>query len=310
MRIAISGSSGMIGSAFVDAFMNQGHTVFRLVRSRGVLPGNEIPWDPVRGVVDLDALEGMDAVLHLAGENIAAKRWNPEQKQRLRESRVRGTEVLANALNQLRRPPHAFVCASAIGYYGDCGDQAVDESGPQGAGFLAELCRDWERAAQAVSSPEIRVVHLRLGMVLSSGGGALARLLPVFRWGLGGRLGNGRMYMSWVSLSDVLGAVQHCLANPSLHGPINITSPCPVTNLKFTRTLSGVVHRPALFPVPAWGIRLLFGEMGEALFLSGSRIMPARLLESGFVFRHTHLREALEHCVAAGRGEAGISTST
>ncbi|MCI0423349.1 MAG: TIGR01777 family oxidoreductase, partial [Acidobacteria bacterium] len=240
-------------------------------------------------------LEGTDAAIHLAGENIAAKRWTPAQKAKIRDSRVSGTRLLAESLARLARQPKVLVCASAIGYYGDRSDERLNEDSAPGSGFLAETCRDWEAAAKPAIDRGIRVVQLRLGLVLASHGGALAKMLPPFRLGIAGIIGSGQQYMSWIALDDLVAAVSYVLSNEGLRGPVNVVAPDAVTNHEFTKTLGRVLRRPTVFPMPAFAARLAFGEMADGLLLSSTRVEPQRLLASGFRFRFPELKAALEH---------------
>lgn len=251
----------------------------------------------------MSALEGIDAVVHLAGESIAAGRWTEAKKVRIRESRVRGTRAIAEALARLRRRPSALVCASATGYYGDRGAEILVEDSPPGAGFLAEVVRVWEAAAAPAREAGIRVVHLRSGVVLSQAGGALARLLPVFRLGLGGRLGSGRQFMPWIALDDEVAAIVHTLTRDDLRGPVNLASPHPVTNQEFAATLGQVLRRPALVVAPAAMLRLALGELGGEL-LASQRVHPARLLGAGYAFRYLELRAALRDLLDPPRAAA------
>ncbi len=297
MHIAVSGSGGLIGSALVPSLAGGGHRVSRLVR--GLAPGADaIRWDPARGVRDAALLEALDGVVHLAGENIAAGRWTPRRKAEIRRSRVEGTRRLCEALARLVKRPKVLVSTSAIGYYGDRGDQVLQEDSPAGNDFLAGVCREWEAATEPATGAGIRVVHLRFGVVLSPAGGALRKMLTPFRMGVGGRIGSGRQFMSWIALDDVVGAIQHALATEALAGVVNAVAPSPVTNAEFTRVLAHVLRRPALFPVPAFGLRLAFGEMADALLLSSQRVVPARLQASGFTFRFPELEGALLHLLA------------
>lgn len=297
MKILVSGSTGFVGSALVPFLSSGGHEVVRLMRPQsGKGPaGAVVEWDPAAERLEPAALEGMDAVVHLAGENIAAARWTADRKAQIRQSRVRGTRLLASALAQLRRPPRTLVCASAVGYYGNRGDERLTEDSPPGKDFLAEVCQEWEVAAKPAQDKGIRVVYLRIGMVLSPAGGALAKMLTPFRMGVGGIIGSGRQFMSWVALDDLLGIVQHVLRQETLSGPVNAVAPNPVTNREFTKTLGKVLGRPTLFPMPAAAARLAFGEMADALLLSSSRVEPQRLLTSGYRFRYPTLEEALRH---------------
>jgi uncharacterized protein (TIGR01777 family) len=294
MKIAVSGASGLLGSTLLPFLTTGGHSVVRLVRTSDA-PAPSIHWDPERGTIDAAALEGVDAVVHLAGENIGTGRWTPAKKARIYASRVDGTTLLVRALVGLARPPQTLVAASAIGYYGNRADDLVDEDSTPGTGFLTDLCREWEAATQPAVQRGIRVVNLRFGIALSAAGGALVNVLPVFRLGLGGRLGNGAQYMSWVAIDDAIGAVLHALATPTLSGPVNVVAPTPVTNREFTATLARVISRPAVLPLPAFAVKLLFGEMGEDLLLGSARVEPHRLKESGYGFRLPDLEGALRH---------------
>lgn len=295
MKVLVSGASGLIGSALVPFLTTGGHTVTRLVRAQPRPEAAAVQWDPLAGRVELASLEGMDAVVHLAGENIAAGRWTPERKARIRESRVRGTTTLCDALAQLSQPPQVLVSASAIGYYGDRGEEVLREDSAPGTGFLAEVCRAWEDATASAVQKGIRVVQLRIGVVLSPTGGALARMLTPFKLGAGGIIGSGKQYMSWIGIDDLVGAIAHALTTDTLHGPVNAVAPRPVTNAEFTQTLGRVLRRPTWLPMPAFAARLAFGEMADALLLASARVEPARLLASGYAFRHPDLEAALRH---------------
>ena len=292
MRVLISGSKGLIGAALSGLLEEKGHHCIRLVRSRDPLGGGQISWDPASGRIDKGALEGLDAAVHLAGESIAA-RWTEAKKARIRDSRITGTRLLATALAGVSSPPRVLVCASAVGYYGDGGDEILREDSPKGRGFLSDVCREWEEAAAAASGRGIRVVHLRFGPVLAASGGALGRMLAPFKAGLGGRIGSGRQWMSWISVDDAAGAAHHALITASLRGPVNAVSPGPVTNAGFASTLARVLRRPALLPLPAFAARLALGEMADELLLRGQRVEPAKLLATGYSFRHPDLEEAL-----------------
>jgi hypothetical protein len=297
-RVAVTGASGLIGSVLTATLEAAGQRVDRLVRRPPAPGAREIRWDPEAGVVDAAALEGVDAVVHLAGESLAVGRWTPARKAAVRRSRVEGTACLARTLAGLRRPPRVLVAASAIGYYGDRGEEPVTEDSAPGTGFLPEVCRAWEAAAQPARAAGIRLVHARMGVVLAREGGALARMLPPFRLGLGGVIGSGRQYVSWIALADVVAALRRLLADEALAGPVNVTAPAPVTNAEFTRTLARVLGRPALVPLPALAVRLLFGEMGQALLLEGARVLPARLEAAGFRVAHPALEGALRAVLA------------
>jgi uncharacterized protein (TIGR01777 family) len=295
LRVAISGASGLIGRTLRAFLTTGGHEVIPLVRTtprRG-----EIGWDPPRGVIDAGALEGMDAVVHLSGENVGTGRWTDARKRRIVESRLVPTRLLAVTLAQLARPPAVFVSASAMGVYGPRGNEVLTETselGPE-ADFFAHLARQWEGAAEPAGSAGIRVVHPRFGVVLSPTGGALARLLPPFRAGIGGPLGNGRMWMSWISIDDAAGAIHHVLFVAAIAGACNVTAPEPVTNRELVRTLGRVLRRPTVFPVPAAALRLAFGEMADATILASIRMLPIVLEQAGYIFRHPTLEPALRY---------------
>ena len=294
MRIAVSGASGLIGSALVPLLTTAGHQVRRLVRSEPKGP-DEVRWNPAAGSLDPAALEGCDAVIHLAGESIASHRWTAAQKQKILASRVDSTKLLAAALAKMPQPPRICLAASAIGYYGSRGDERLDESSAAGDDFLADVVRQWEAALRPAADAGLRVVSTRFGVVLSPAGGALKTMLTPFRLGLGGRVGSGRQWMSWIALDDAVGAIYHTLSNDSLAGPVNLVTPNPVTNLEFTKTLGRVLGRPTIFPLPAPAARLALGEMADALLLSSTRVYPARLLTSGYAFRFGELEPALRH---------------
>ncbi len=295
--VAIAGAGGFIGSALRAALGEAGWRIRRLVR-RPVRSAEEIAWDPARGELDAAALSGLDALIHLGGESIAAGRWTPARKRALRESRLASTRLLAESLARSPRPPRAFLCASAVGIYGDAGEAPVDESSPAGQGFLAELARDWEAAAAPAQAAGLRVVNLRIGTVLSREGGALARLLPLYRLGLGGPLGSGRQYLSWIALADLLAAIRFCLEREELAGPVNLVAPAACRQADFARALGQALQRPALLPAPAFALRLLLGEMAQALLLEGAAVRPRRLEEAGFVWRYPDLETGLAAILA------------
>jgi len=299
MNILVSGSTGMVGTALISTLTAAGHEVIRLVRVKSRTPSKEIiGWDPAASYIDAAGLEGLDAVVHLAGEPIASSRWTNEKKARIRDSRVKGTQVLCEALSHLSRPPATLICASAIGYYGDRGDEVLTESSACGTGFLAEVCRDWEAACDPARQKGIRVVHTRFGVILSTKGGALAKMLTPFKMGAGGILGSGQQFMSCISIDDAVGAIIHPLNSTSVTGPLNVVGPTPVTNREFTKTLGKVLGRPTIFPMPAFAARLAFGEMADELLLGSQRVEPKKLLDSGFAFRHRDLETALQHVLA------------
>lgn len=292
MKILVTGSHGVIGQALIEALQSRGDHAVRLIRGPSRRSSPEPAWDPTADRVDENRLEDFDAVVHLAGESLASGRWTPARKARIRDSRVNGTRLLAGALGRLSRPPRVLVSASAVGYYGDRGDEIVREGSPPGTGFLADVCRQWEAAAEPARRAGIRVVHNRTGLVLSSAGGMLPRILPLFRLGLGGRLGSGRQYMSWIAIEDVVGALLHLMAHEEIRGPANLVSPHPVTNREFTAALGRVLSRPTPFPVPTPALRIALGEMAGELVAS-VRAEPARLVESGYAFRFPDLDGAL-----------------
>lgn len=293
MDIVISGASGLIGTALTGALRREGHRVRPLVR-RAVTAGEEaIAWDPAAGRIDAPALEGIDAVVHLAGEGIGEHRWSDEQKRRILESRTLGTALLARTVAALDRPPSVFVSGSAIGFYGEGGDRILTEADPAGDAFLSDVCVQWEAAAQPAVDAGIRVPFLRTGIVLDPHGGALAKLLPLFRFGLGGRMGSGRQWWSWVSVEDEVGAIAWLLDH-DVAGPVNVTAPTPVTNAEFTKVLAEVLHRPAFLPVPAFGPKLLMGaELADELLFLSQRVQPTVLEAAGYPFRHRDLAGAL-----------------
>jgi uncharacterized protein (TIGR01777 family) len=305
--VLVSGSSGLVGNAVVDAMTAAGHGVTRLVRRPAARAG-EASWDPAAGRIEADRLEGHDAAVHLAGENVAARRWTERQKARIRDSRVRATELLCTALSRLSAPPRVVVGASAIGYYGSRGDAVLTESSAPGADFLARVCIGWESAYGPLAERGTRLVVLRIGVVLSGRGGALARMLPLFRLGLGGKLGSGRQYFSWIALEDLVAVVQRALDDDGLAGPCNATAPRPVTNAELTRALGRALRRPTALAVPALALRCLLGEMADGLLLSSTRVMPERLQRAGFEFRFPELEAALRHALApAGRQDSSQS---
>jgi uncharacterized protein len=295
LKILVSGSSGLIGGTLVSALRAGGHDVKRLVRGQATSP-DQISWNPAEPLSP-ESVSGFDAVVHLAGESIVG-RWTEAKKRRIRESRIPATQHLAAALAKAQPRPRVFVCSSAVGYYGDRGDEILREDSPSGKGFAAELCRQWEAAAQSVASNGIRAVQIRTGVVLSAAGGALPKMLPPFRMGVGGNLGNGRQWMPWIDLRDEVGAIQHLLTADSVSGPVNMVSPNPVRNSEFTKALASVLHRPAIFPMPAFAARLAFGQMADELLLASQRVEPSKLVVSGYKFQRPDLQPALEAILA------------
>jgi len=294
MKILISGASGFVGTALTAALRAEGHTVARLVRPGGVASEGDVQWDPATAIIDTSAMEGAEAVVNLSGANIAAFRWTGWQKRHLRASRIGATRILVDSISRLRVKPRVFVSASAIGYYGDRGDKVLTESNGPGAGFLSKLARDWEAEAGRAEMNGIRTVILRFGVILSAKGGALPKMLAPFRLGLGGRLGDGNQWLSWIALEDALGVIRSAIANDQIRGPLNAVAPNPVQNSEFTRVVSTLLHRPAFFPVPVFVLRLLLGRMADELFLASQRVRPERLLAAGYAFRHENLESALK----------------
>lgn len=297
MKIAVSGSTGLIGTPLIAALRQRGDEVVPLVRRPPAPNERAIAWDPERGTIDRAGLEGMDAVIHLAGENVFG-RWSAEKKRRIRDSRVNGTRLLTDAIAGLRRPPATFLAASAIGYYGDRGAESVTEASAPGDDFLALVSRDWEAATMPAARAGIRVVIMRTGVVLTPTGGALAKMLPPFRVGLGGHVGSGDQYVSWIELGDIIKAMLYLLDNAEMVGPVNLTAPTPVTNRELARTLGKVLGRPAVIPVPSFALRMAFGTEGAEMLQSGQRVLPARLLASGFAFSFTEVEPALRELLA------------
>ncbi|MFD7099076.1 TIGR01777 family oxidoreductase [Streptomyces xanthophaeus] len=291
MRIAVTGSTGLIGNALVKSLRSDGHEVVRFVR-RAPAAADEARWDPAGGHVDRAGLTGCAAVVHLAGAGVGEHRWTTRYKKEIRDSRVLGTAALAAALAALDEPPAVLVSGSAIGYYGDTGDRAVDEDAPAGQGFLPSVCVEWEAAAEPARAAGIRTVYARTGLVVAGEGGAWGRLFPIFRAGIGGRLGNGRQYWSHISLHDEIAALRHIIDTPSLEGPVNLTAPDPLTNRQVTAAMARVLRRPALLPVPAVALRIVLGEFSDDV-LGSQRVLPARLLESGFVFRDPGIEDSI-----------------
>ncbi len=302
LRVALSGASGFIGSAVASFLEAGGHEVLRLVRRPPERPG-EIGWDPLRGPRDARALEGLDAVVHLAGESLAAGRWTRARKERILGSRVAGTRALATALRSLARPPRAFLCASAVGFYGSRREEDLVEGSERGSGFLADVCAAWEEAAMEAARAGVRVVCARLGVVIGAAGGALRKMLPAFKAGLGGPVGSGRQVMSWIGLDDAVGALHLLLMREDLEGAFNVTSPQPVSSAEFAATLGRVLARPARLPLPEPVVRGLFGEMGEETLLASQRVLPQRLEGAGFRFVHPGLEQALRF--ELGKMDAG-----
>jgi uncharacterized protein (TIGR01777 family) len=292
--VAISGASGLIGSTLATQLVASGLAVRKFTRKDG--GGVEaIHWDPARGALLPEQIDGLDAIVHLAGESIAGGRWTRARMAAIRDSRVRGTGLIASTIAKLTHKPKVLVCASAVGFYGDRGDDAVDESSAPGTGFLADVCQAWEAAARPAVDAGVRVVWLRFGVVLAVQGGALERMLTPFKLGLGGRLGSGRQWMPWIAVTDAVAAIEVALARNDMHGAYNVVAPEAVTNATFTRTLARVLRRPAFLPVPAFALRLAFGRFADEALLAGSKVTPKRLVDAGFRFKWPQLEPALRH---------------
>ena len=287
----MTGASGLLGTALVSALKDRGASVVRLVHGRAKTP-DEIHWD-VAEPLGSETVSDFDAVVHLAGESIVG-RWTAAKKQKIRDSRMQGTQNLAAALARADAKPRVFVVGSAIGYYGNRGDELLKEGSAPGKDFLAEVCQQWEEAADAATQAGIRTAHIRTGLVLSKEGGALAKMLTPFRLGVGGNIGDGHQWWSWIHIDDWVGSVMAMISNDALRGPVNVAAPSTVTNAEFTKTLGLVLHRPTIFPMPAFAARLVFGEMADGLLLASQRVEPEKLLKAGYKFRHFDLRDALE----------------
>jgi uncharacterized protein (TIGR01777 family) len=294
VKIIVSGASGLIGSELVSTLVKNKHQVVRLVRKEHAAAG-EIRWNPLTGDLDKKPLEGVDAVVHLAGENIAAGPWTAERKRQIRESRILGTRLIAQSIAHLFEPPKIFISVSATGYYGDRGEEMLNEDSGPGKGFLCDLCREWEEAALPAIIRGIRVVIPRLGMVLSGSGGALPRMLPLYQRGLGGIIGSGAQYMSWIELKDLIGIITYAIRSESIHGPINAVSPNPVTNRDFNKILSRILAKPAFLRLPGLAARIILGEMAKEALLASARAIPAKLIKSKYKFQFPDLEGALRH---------------
>lgn len=293
MKILVSGSSGLVGSALISFLKENHYDVYKLVRVRADLLPNEIAWDPERGVINPSLLEGFDAVVHLAGESILG-RWSQSKKKKIYESRVKGTQLLSHTLSQLKKPPEVWIVASAIGYYGNKGNVIVNEQSVGGDGFLAHVCKEWEKVTKGASEKGIRVINLRLGMVLSKDGGALKQMLPVFKLGLGGQLGWGTQFVSWIAIDDLVRLIDFAIHQEKLTGPVNAVTPYPVTNQEMTQLLGKILHRPTFLTMPAFMVEWVFGEMGKEVLLSSTRVEPMKLEEAGFRYDYPRMEEALK----------------
>ncbi|MBL8880531.1 MAG: TIGR01777 family oxidoreductase [Phycisphaerales bacterium] len=303
MRVAITGANGLVGRALIAALDAPGDQALALVRRSGSAgtSSHEIVWNPATARLDPQALDGVEAVVNLAGESIADGRWTDARKKAILDSRVLATDLISRTIAAMRRPPRVLISASAIGYYGARNEAPLDEDAPPGSGFLAEVCRAWESATQPAADAGVRIVNLRIGLVLAASGGALEKMLPIFKFGMGGIVGSGRQFMSWITLTDLLRAIRFAIERDHLRGAVNAVAPHAVTNRDFTMTLARVLHRPAIIPAPAFAIRAAMGEMGEQLLLSGANVRPKRLLDAGFSFSHPELDAALRHELGANR---------
>ena len=295
MKIAIAGASGLVGSALIPILQSDGNHITRLVRSSP--KAGEIEWHPNQDEVSAQSLEGFEAIINLAGENIAGGRWTDEQKRKIRDSRVNGTQLLSEAIAKMNAKPSVFICASATGIYGDRGDETLDEQSESGGGFLAGVCREWEQATEPGSKAGVRVVNLRFGPILARDGGMLSKLLTPFKMGMGGRVGSGKQYISWIALDDAVNAIKLAIDDRSIHGPLNVVSPNPVTNEEFTKTLGHVLNRPTALAMPAFAARLAFGEMADEMLLVSQKVIPKRLSQAGFQFQYPALEAAMKKYV-------------
>jgi uncharacterized protein len=295
-KIVIAGASGLVGSALIPSLKSEGAEVTRLVRSTP--KAGEIEWHPNGDQIEPAKLEGFDAVINFAGENIAAGRWTDDQKRKIRDSRVNGTHLLSEAIAKVKKRPAVFLCASATGIYGDRGDETLDEESESGGGFLAGVCREWEQATEPSVQAGVRTVNLRFGPILAREGGMLAKLLTPFKMGMGGKVGSGKQYISWVAIDDAVNAIKLALQNDSIRGPLNIVSPHPVTNEEFTKTLGHVLSRPTALAMPAFAVRLAFGEMADEMLLTSQRVMPKKLSDAGYEFEYPELEGALRKHLA------------
>ena len=295
MKIAIAGASGLVGSALIPVLERDGAEIARLVRAAP--KSGEIEWHPNQDEIAPAKLEGFDAIINLAGENIAAGRWTDEQKRKIRDSRVNGTHLMSEAIARLAQKPRVFVCASATGIYGDRDDEILDEQSDSGGGFLAGVCREWEKATEPASKAGVRVVTLRFGPILAREGGMLAKLLTPFKMGMGGKVGSGKQYISWVAIDDAVSAIKLAIDNESIRGPLNVVSPNPVTNEEFTKALGHVLNRPTALAIPAFAARLAFGEMADEMLMVSQRVLPKRLASAGFQFQYSELEGALRKYV-------------
>lgn len=296
MKIAITGASGLVGSVLKDELLNENHKIYPLIRRKHDMSPDNIYWNLESGEIESAKLEGLNAVIHLAGESVASGRWTEDKKTRILESRIKGTRLLSQTLSKLEHPPEVLISASAIGFYGHCGDDLLDESSASGAGFLARVCEAWEQETRVAEAANIRVVNLRIGLVLSPAGGALKQMLMPFKLGLGGPLGSGHQYMSWIDLDDLIRLIRYCMDNTSIQGPVNAVAPHPVTNNEFTRTLGSLLKRPTFFRAPSFALQIAMGnQMANEMLLSSTRVQPQKILEAGFTFDYPYLKDSLKH---------------
>ncbi len=294
MNFLVSGASGLIGKEITSFLVEQGHKVIPLQRKS---PSEQAYWNLESGIIKIDQNLRIDIIIHLAGENIAEGRWNKEKKERIKNSRVEGTKLISEYFSKVNHKPELFISASAIGFYGNRGEEELLEKSKKGTGFLSDVCQQWEMATEKASQTGIRVANIRLGMVLSSKGGALTSILPPFKMGFGGIIGNGRQYVSWVTIQDVVGSINHIIENTDIEGPINIVSPNPVTNYNFTKTLGKTLKRPTFFPLPAFLAKLLLGEMAQELLLSSTKVIPGKLQKTDYIFKNPTLENAFPHLI-------------
>ncbi len=300
LHVAITGSTGLIGTAVTDALHQAGHSLTPIIRSSTPVRTNKrvIRWKILSGEIDRDKFEGHDVIIHLAGANIADQRWSKEYKREIQESRVKGTRLLCNAIVHMKRPPRLWLSASAVGYYGNIPlNEHRDETGPGADDFLARVCQEWEEATKPAQSAGIRVVNLRFGMVVSPNGGAIKKMLPVFKLGLGGKLGSGQQSVSWIALDEIPKIILHIIDNAKIAGPVNVVAPKPVTNAELTQLLGKALNRPAFLSVPEFAVKFMFGEMGQTLLLGNSNVIPAKLAHSGYQFAYPDIRKVLENCI-------------
>jgi uncharacterized protein len=296
MKVLIAGASGLVGKALVSALTADGSEVTRMVRSSPRF--GEVEWHPNHDSIETSKLEGFDAIISLAGENIAGARWTEDQKKKIHDSRVNGTHLLSEAMAKLGGKPPVFLCASATGFYGDRDDEILDEQSDSGGGFLAGVCREWEKATEPATKAGVRVVNLRFGPIMAKEGGMLAKLLTPFKMGMGGKVGSGKQYISWVAIDDAVKAIEQALNNDSIRGPLNVVSPNPVTNEIFTKTLGHLLSRPTMVAIPVFAARLAFGEMADEMLLVSQRVEPKKLSKAGFEFQYPELENALRHYLA------------